>query len=124
MGIEVDVGRTSIRTVLRPPLPVDLSLTPSPLRRGPGDPCMLREGTGTWWRATGTVDGPATIRIESRPSDGEIEVEAWGPGRRRALERAPDLLGLGDSLEGFEPPPGPVRVLNLRMAGLQFTLSS
>src|SRR5207244_2609157 len=66
---------------------------------------------------------PISIRIESRPSDGEIEVEAWGPGGRRALEWAPDLLGLGDSLEGFEPPPGPVRELHRRMPGLRITRS-
>jgi 3-methyladenine DNA glycosylase/8-oxoguanine DNA glycosylase len=39
------------------------------------------------------------------------------------LDGAPELLGAGDSLEGFDPAPGLVRDLHRRMRGLRITRS-
>jgi 3-methyladenine DNA glycosylase/8-oxoguanine DNA glycosylase len=71
--------------------PFDLALTLAPLRRGAGDP-TLRLGRGQAWRATQTVDGPATITFV-QTSDC-VRAEAWGPGAERALAAVPSLLGL------------------------------
>jgi len=102
-------------------LPVDLSLTLWPLRRGYGDPTMREDRDGSWWRATWTPDGPATTRLA--PGDDGILVEAYGPGAGWALATAPDLLGAGDSLDGFDPPRGAIRELHRRMPGLRITRS-
>jgi 3-methyladenine DNA glycosylase/8-oxoguanine DNA glycosylase len=99
---------------------VDLSVTLWPLRRGFGDPSMREDPDGSWWRATSTPDGPATGRFEPL-ADGTVRVRAWGPGAERALAEAPGLLGAADSLDGFEPPPGVVRDLHRRFAGLRMT---
>jgi 3-methyladenine DNA glycosylase/8-oxoguanine DNA glycosylase len=48
-------------------------------------------------------------------------VRAWGLGARWALEFAPDVLGLHDGIEGFDPPPGPVRELHRRFPGVRIT---
>lgn len=82
---------------------------------------MREDGDGSWWRATRTPDGPVSTRFVSRERG--IEVQAWGPGAEWAIEAAPDLLGAGDSLDGFDPPRGPVRELHRRMPGLRITRS-
>ncbi len=92
-----------------------------PLRRGFGDPTMREERDGTWWRATSTPEGPATMRLA--PSGATIVVHAWGPGASWALDTAADLVGARDSLDGFDPPPGPVRELHRRLPGLRITRS-
>src|SRR5207244_2947463 len=78
-----------LETTLRLSLPFDLRRTLWPVRRGLGDPCMREDPAGAWWRATRTPQGPATTRFECLPSSGEVEVRAWGPGARWALEFAP-----------------------------------
>jgi 3-methyladenine DNA glycosylase/8-oxoguanine DNA glycosylase len=82
---------------------------------------MREERDGSWWRATWTPDGPATVRLAPR-GDGAL-VEAYGPGAGWALDTAPDLLGAGDSLDGFEPPRGAIRELHRRMPGMRITHS-
>jgi 3-methyladenine DNA glycosylase/8-oxoguanine DNA glycosylase len=109
-----------LETVVRPRLPVDLRLTLGPLRRGPGDPTNLVDRTGAWWRATRTPQGPATARY-SAEGDG-IRVAAWGQGAEWCLEAAPELLGAGDSLEGFSPT-GLVAELHRRFPGLRIPRS-
>ena len=104
------------RLSFQPPLPTDLRLTLRPLRRGYPDPCFRVRDDGIW-RATRTPDGPATIRIWT--DDGEMRVEAWGPGAGRALERAPALCGAFDDLQGFKPAHPVVRDLSRRLAGLR-----
>jgi hypothetical protein len=103
----------------RPRMPVDLRLTLFPLQRaGRADPAV-RVGATEAWRATRNVDGMATVRYAV---DGEwIEVEAWGPGAPLELELAPQVLGDGDSLEGFEPRHRVVADLARRFAGLRIT---
>jgi 3-methyladenine DNA glycosylase/8-oxoguanine DNA glycosylase len=105
----------------RPRLPVDLRLTLFPLQRaGRADPAV-RVGAREAWRATRNVDGVATVRYAI---DGDwIEVEAWGPGAGLELERAPELLGDGDSLEGFRPRHKVVSDLARRLSGLRITRS-
>jgi 3-methyladenine DNA glycosylase/8-oxoguanine DNA glycosylase len=68
-------------------------------------------------RAMRTVRGPATLLVRAR--GGEIEAIAWGAGAEAALERAPEILGAGDSLEGFVPHHPVVAELHRRFAGLR-----
>jgi 3-methyladenine DNA glycosylase/8-oxoguanine DNA glycosylase len=109
-----------IETVVRPRLPVDLWLTLGPLRRGRGDPTILVDRTGAWWRATRTPLGAATARYRAE-GDG-IRVAAWGPGAEWCLEAAPELLGARDSLEGFCPT-GLVGELHRHFPGLRISRS-
>ncbi len=96
---------------------MDLRLTLAPLRHGPRDPTWRIDRDGSWWRATRTPDGPATVRLE--PGVEGIRVHAWGPGAERAVAQAPELLGARDRVDDFDPPPGPVRDLHRRMPGLR-----
>jgi 3-methyladenine DNA glycosylase/8-oxoguanine DNA glycosylase len=96
----------------------DLALTLSPLRRGAGDP-TLRMVPGRAWRATRTVDGPATVALVQARD--HVQAEAWGPGADCALSMVPALLGL-------DRPWGPighhhrlVRDLARRFAGVRLT---
>jgi 3-methyladenine DNA glycosylase/8-oxoguanine DNA glycosylase len=74
-----------------------------PHRRGGGDPTFRYDDAGRVWRGIRTPEGPATLVIEPRPSDGEIVAEAWGSGADWALSSVPDLLGASDDWTGFEP---------------------
>src|SRR3954454_13228810 len=100
----------------------DFSLghTISPLRRGRADLAMTTDRTGAWWRASLTPLAPPTPRLAR--VTGAVEVSAWGPGAEWAVETAPDLLGAGDRLDGFEPG-GLVRELHRRMPGLRIPRS-
>jgi 3-methyladenine DNA glycosylase/8-oxoguanine DNA glycosylase len=109
-----------IQTVVRPRLPVDLWLTLGPLRRGPRDPTVRVDRTGTWWRATRTPQGPATACYGAE-ADG-IRVAAWGPGAAWCLDAAPELLGARDSLDGFSPT-GLVGELHRHFPGLRIARS-
>ena len=73
------------------------------LCRGASDPCYRREADGTVWRATLTPDGPVLLRLTCRPSAGEVEATAWGPGSAWALDGVPELLGQRDDPSGFVP---------------------
>jgi 3-methyladenine DNA glycosylase/8-oxoguanine DNA glycosylase len=80
--------------------PYDLFMTLFPLRRGDGDPTMRIEGRRAW-RASRTLDGPATLEVEH--GAGSMRMAAWGPGAGWALEHAPALLGAEDDASAFEP---------------------
>jgi 3-methyladenine DNA glycosylase/8-oxoguanine DNA glycosylase len=110
-----------LRTMLRPPLRVDLELTFGILALRKPHPCMRRDRDRSWWRATRTPLGPATTRFV--PADGGIGAEAWGPGKEWALDAAPELLGSRDPVDGFDPAPGIVRDLHRRMPGLRIPRS-
>lgn len=71
-------------------------------RRGGGDPTYRLDGE-RHWRGLRTPEGPASLVVWSRPADGEVLAEAWGPGAEWALGSVPGLLGEDDDPRGFEP---------------------
>jgi 3-methyladenine DNA glycosylase/8-oxoguanine DNA glycosylase len=73
------------------------------LRRGSGDPTYRCDPDGTLWRGLRTPEGPATLRLSSRPADGEVRATAWGSGALWALDSVPTMLGAGDDPSGFAP---------------------
>lgn len=88
-----------VGTSYRPSEPVDLRSTLAPLSRGAGDPTMAWDAAGVW-RTALTPEGPATLRLE--PRVGCVQAWAWGPGAAWALGSVPELLGAGDSWDGFD----------------------
>ena len=81
--------------------PYDLRRTLAIHRRGPADPAMRFEVSGSTWRTSRTPDGPVTLLLEDR--DGEVRARAWGPGSAWAIDRLPGLLGLDDDPAGLVP---------------------
>lgn len=80
---------------------IDLLASLSPLVSSHRDPTIrLRHDRVV--RASRTVDGPATLEI-TRVGERRFEATADGPGRERALDAAPGLLGAADDLTGFTP---------------------
>jgi 3-methyladenine DNA glycosylase/8-oxoguanine DNA glycosylase len=77
--------------------------TLSVLRRGAGDPTFRVDADGTVWRGVRTPAGPATLRLRSRPADGEVHAAAWGPGAGWVLDSVPAMLGAHDDPSGFTP---------------------
>jgi len=102
---------------LRPALPTDLRQTLGVLRRGPGDP-HVRLGPDAVWLASYTPAGPGTIALAARPG-GEIAVSAWGDGAEWLVASAPELVGMRDSLDGWDPPYAVIRDLHARLPGLR-----
>lgn len=82
------------------------------------DPTQKRVD-GAVWCAFRTEDGPATIRYE-QVADDVVEAEAHGPGADRALELAPDQLGVRDRPEEFVTDCSFVGPLVEKHAGLRF----
>lgn len=89
--------------VWRPDWPCPVGTVLAQHRRGGGDPTLRVDARGRHWRGSRTPEGPVTLAVESRRADGEVHLEAWGPGADWALDQAPDLLGASDSWDGFEP---------------------
>jgi len=106
----------SATRVLRPDAELDLARTLGPMRRGGLDPC-LRLWAGECWRATRTLDGPATLHL--RQVAGEVRAEAWGPGASRVLDAVPALIGLDDDAAAFEPARPMLRDLARRFGGIR-----
>ncbi|MEV1144522.1 DNA-3-methyladenine glycosylase 2 family protein [Micromonospora sp. NPDC049799] len=92
-GTEADARR-----VLRPPAGYRLAASVRSLTFSPYDPCA-RVAEGTFWWATRTPDGPATLAL--RPSAGDLLAEGYGPGADWVVERADAIAGLRDDLTGF-----------------------
>ncbi|MFI7574768.1 DNA-3-methyladenine glycosylase family protein [Micromonospora sp. NPDC049497] len=92
-GTEADARR-----VLRPPAGYRLAASVRSLTFSPYDPCA-RVAAGTFWWATRTPDGPATLAL--RPSAGDLLAEGYGPGADWVVERADAVAGLRDDLTGF-----------------------
>ncbi len=89
--------------------PVDVRATWGVLRRGAGDPAWRVVG-GTLFRGVRTPDGPVTLRVGTRPAEGVVVAEAWGPGTSWVLEQLPSMLGEDDDgAEGFVAHHEPVR---------------
>lgn len=106
-----------METVVRPRLPIALTLSLATLRHGPRDP-TVRLRNEECWRATRTPVGPATVCYTERGD--EVVVRAWGPGAEHAIAAAPDVLGARDDLEGWNASAHPlVRDLDRRMTGLR-----
>ncbi|MCP3909903.1 MAG: DNA-3-methyladenine glycosylase 2 family protein [Actinomycetia bacterium] len=62
---------------------------------------------GLWW-PTHTPDGLGTLHLTYAGDPNRIRGEAWGPGAQWLLHQTPDLLGVDDRPETFQPPPGKV----------------
>lgn len=86
--------------VWRPGWAVDVRATVSALTRGPADPSHRFAADGSFWRASHTPVGPATLRLLVRPADGEVLAAAWGPGAQWVLDGVPELLGEADVTAG------------------------
>lgn len=104
MTVDVRGPRVAHRSrVWRPAWPVDVTATWGVLRRGAGDPAWKVHG-GALWRALLTPDGPVTLRTLTRPAEGLVLAEAWGPGTGWVLDRLPQMLGADDATAAeFEP---------------------
>ncbi len=72
-------------------------------RRGAGDPTYRIDPDGTIWRGLRTPQGTATLRVNSRPSLGEVQATSWGDGAEWVLEQLPAMLGAEDDPAGFAP---------------------
>lgn len=85
--------------------PVDLRMTLAAAAQGGSDPA-LRLGAREVWRASRTPEGPATLRLRvaagGRLPGQQLLAEAWGPGAAWAVGQAPELVGGGDVLDGFD----------------------
>jgi len=76
----------------------DFGGTVRQLPMGGHDPC-LRIADGSFWWATRTPDGPATLRLSR---DGaQLLATGYGPGRDWVLERADGVAGLRDDVASF-----------------------
>lgn len=91
-----------VATTYRPGHPLDVAAILGPFRRGAGDPA-LRVEEGVWWLAAQTAHGPVAAALEPRPARGEVVATAWGSGAGWFIDGVPDLLGAGDTSEGFTP---------------------
>ncbi|MGC1214142.1 MAG: DNA-3-methyladenine glycosylase 2 family protein, partial [Micromonospora sp.] len=91
-------SRPSTSRTLCPPPGYRLAASVRALTFSPYDPCA-RVAAGTFWWATRTPAGPATLAL--RPSGGELVAEGYGPGADWVIERADGIAGLRDDLTGF-----------------------
>lgn len=86
-------------TLYAPAVPVSLTLTLRPLRRGHFDPTFRVDPSGVW-RTLRTPVGGATLHLE-RTAEG-IRATAWGSGAEWAVAGVPELLGDGDDWSGLD----------------------
>lgn len=84
--------------VLHPPAGYRLAASVRALTFSPYDPCA-RVAAGTFWWATRTPDGPATLAL--RPDSGTLLAEGYGPGAEHVLARADAIAGLRDDQGDF-----------------------
>ncbi len=90
--------------------PRDLRATLGFVRRGRGDPSMLRfvGAGGAWvevWRAQRTPEGTASLRLRvHRAVDGStvVRAAAWGEGAEWSIHRVPALIGEHDDWTGLD----------------------
>jgi 3-methyladenine DNA glycosylase/8-oxoguanine DNA glycosylase len=107
----------AVSVALRLARPPNLRQTLAHARMGNIDPC-LRIINGDVWRATRTPLGLATERV-SMSNEGDVQVDAWGPGAEWLIERAPELCGALDNPDGFQPEQPLLRQLVHRHPGLR-----
>jgi endonuclease III len=105
------------------PFTLDVPLTLSVHRRGPGDPAYATDPAGAIWRTSLTPDGPGTLRVTTRrpPAAGPPQVtgQAWGPGAGWLLDSLPGWLGFHDDRAGFSACHPVVGELMLRYEGFR-----
>jgi 3-methyladenine DNA glycosylase/8-oxoguanine DNA glycosylase len=112
------------------PFWVDIRLTLSAHRRGSHDPTFRVEPSGAIWRTCLAPAGPATLRLSVHPagrlpSPGlRIRALAWGPGAHWMVNAVPDLLGVLDNPEAFQPAHARLSKLARRLAGLRIGRTS
>jgi 3-methyladenine DNA glycosylase/8-oxoguanine DNA glycosylase len=94
---------SSLRHTWRPDWPCDPFDILRVVRRGAGDPTFGVDRDGTVWRSSMTPLGAATLRVTARPTDAEIELEAWGDGAEWMMAQAPAMLGGQDDAQEFDP---------------------
>jgi 3-methyladenine DNA glycosylase/8-oxoguanine DNA glycosylase len=87
-----------VTRVLHPPSDYHLAGTVRSLAMGAHDPCARFVG-GTFWWATRTPDGPATLSLHR--AGGELHAAGYGPGSGWVVDRADAIAGLRDDLSGF-----------------------
>lgn len=91
-------GTTAPSRQLRPPAGYRFSATVGQLSLGRHDPCA-RFVEGTYWWATRTPDGPASLSLEREPAG--LIATGYGPGADWVVARADAVAGLRDDLSGF-----------------------
>jgi hypothetical protein len=125
------------------PFPLDARLSLSVHRRGGGDPAYAVDPAGAVWRTCLTPDGPATMRVRSRPTPASagtlggapvvtldhasagvcagtlVTAQAWGPGAAWLLDHLPAQLGCQDDRSGFTARDPVVRELMRRHEDLR-----
>ena len=116
MAVSTADERPAAEGLVQLPAPLDLRRTLSPLAHGSGDP-TIRFGPDAIWRATFTVEGPATLRL-SEVAEG-VAVAAWGPGADAALAGAADLVGANDDPSQLQPQHALIADLARRNRGLR-----
>jgi len=116
MAVSRAEARPAAEGLVQLPAPLDLRRTLSPLAHGSGDP-TIRFGPDAIWRATFTVEGPATLRL-SEVAEG-VAVAAWGPGADAALAGAADLVGANDDPSQLQPQHALIADLARRNRGLR-----
>lgn len=90
-----------LRRVWRPGRPVSVGAVLAAFRRGGGDPTFQADRGQGWWLGLPTPQGAATLQLQARVADAEIEAHAWGPGAAWVLDQVPSLLGSDDDAAGF-----------------------
>lgn len=107
----------------RPPGPLDPARTLAPLVRGPGDPAHRWATDGSFWLASTTAHGVASLQLR-RLNATEIAVRTWGPGADLMREQVPALLGDGDDWSQLDLRPAPMLGdVRTARAGLRLTRS-
>ena len=116
MAVSTADERPAAEGLVQLPAPLDLRRTLSPLAHGSGDP-TIRFGPDAIWRATFTVEGPATLRL-SEVAEG-VAVAAWGPGADAVLAGAAELVGANDDPSQLQPQHALIADLARRNRGLR-----
>jgi len=88
----------TLQRVMRAPEGYHLGGSVGPIPMGRHDPCARFVGATFWW-ATHTPEGPATLSITRKDQD--LVATGYGDGARWVLDRADAVAGLRDDLTGF-----------------------
>lgn len=105
-----------VRTV-RFDAPVSVGLTLAMLRRGPGDPTVVRDSARLWLTSR-MPTGPVTLllrQVDART----VTADAWGLGAEERLASLPRMLGEDDDPGEFRPTHPAVADAHRRFPGLR-----